>query len=119
MFCPNCGKPVKDNDNFCRYCGSGLDFEQKQENNVPQMSENSASYIEDYRQPQQHNKEKFVVHHYDQTQENLAEKKEEEKLPYADGEELVLYDIKKHVMALFWPICLTPVFFIYFWFIFW
>ena len=59
-----------------------------------------------------------MVHHYDQTQENLAEKKEEEKLPYADGEELVLYDIKKHVMALFWPICLTPVFFIYFWFIF-
>lgn len=118
MFCPNCGKPVKDNDNFCRYCGSGLDFEQKQENDVPQMPENSASYIEDYRQPQQYNQEEFVVHHYDQTQENLAEKKEEEKLPYADGEELVLYDIKKHVMALFWPICLTPVFFIYFWFIF-
>lgn len=120
MFCPNCGKPVKENDNFCRYCGSSLNFEPKQENNEPsQTVDNTASYIEDYRQPQQANREEFVVHHYDQPQEVMtAEKKVEEKLPYADGEELVLYDIKKHVMALFWPICLTPVFFIYFWCIF-
>lgn len=115
MFCSNCGKPVKENDNFCRYCGSSLNSESKQENNVTHIHDNAASYIEDYRQPQQGNQEEFVVHHYEQPQGNLAEKKEEEKLPYADGEELVLYDIKKHVMALFWPICLTPVFFVYFW----
>ena len=24
MFCPNCGKKVLKNDNFCRYCGSSL-----------------------------------------------------------------------------------------------
>lgn len=24
MFCPNCGKEVKENDNFCRFCGSNL-----------------------------------------------------------------------------------------------
>lgn len=24
MFCPNCGKETKENDNFCRYCGCDL-----------------------------------------------------------------------------------------------
>ena len=24
MFCPNCGKQIKDYDNFCRYCGIDL-----------------------------------------------------------------------------------------------
>lgn len=27
MFCPNCGKEVKENDNFCRYCGHNLQEE--------------------------------------------------------------------------------------------
>ena len=27
MFCPNCGKQVKENDKFCRYCGYKLDEE--------------------------------------------------------------------------------------------
>lgn len=120
MFCPNCGKPVKENDNFCRYCGSSLNFEQKQDNPQSQISENTASYIEDYRQPQMPEQEEFVVHHYEQPQASVTDQKAREKveLPYANGEEFVLYDIKKHVMALFWPICLTPVFFVYFWCIF-
>ena len=45
-------------------------------------------------------------------------KKEEYKLPDENAEELVLFDIKKHWMALFWPIVMTPVFFVYFWTIF-
>lgn len=24
MYCPNCGKEIKENDNFCRYCGIDL-----------------------------------------------------------------------------------------------
>ena len=35
-----------------------------------------------------------------------------------EGEELVLYEIQKHWMSLFWPVFLTPLFFIYFWIIF-
>ncbi len=27
MYCPNCGKEVKENDNFCRYCGINLHSE--------------------------------------------------------------------------------------------
>ncbi len=82
MFCPNCGKQIKDSDNFCRYCGNDL------RNEVSTCETAGESDIEEY------------------------------KLPEDDGEELVLYDIKKHWMALFWPVVLTPVFFIYFWTVF-
>lgn len=82
MFCPNCGKQIKDSDNFCRYCGNDL------RNEVLTCETAGESDIEEY------------------------------KLPEDDGEELVLYDIKKHWMALFWPVVLTPVFFIYFWTVF-
>ena len=88
MFCPNCGKQIKDYDNFCRYCGTDL-------RNEVQISE--------------------PVRHAE-TQEHKD--KEEDKLPADDAEEFVLYDVKKHWMALFWPVILTPVFFIYFWTVF-
>ena len=57
----------------------------------------------------------YVVHHYNQHPEPIEP---EYELPNEDSEELVIYDVKKHWMALFWPIFLTPVFFLYFWFIF-
>lgn len=88
MFCPNCGKQIKDYDNFCRYCGTDL-------RNEVQISE-----------PVRHTE---IQEHTD---------KEEYKLPADDAEEFVLYDVKKHWMALFWPVILTPVFFIYFWTVF-
>lgn len=28
MFCPNCGKEIKEYDNFCRYCGADLRVEE-------------------------------------------------------------------------------------------
>ena len=89
MFCPNCGKQIKDSDNFCRYCGTDL------------RNEISSS------EP---------VRHYDENTQKTDN--DEYKLPGDDTEELVLYDVKKHWMALFWPIVLTPVFFVYFWVIF-
>ncbi len=102
MFCPNCGKQIKDNDNFCRYCGSDLRV------NVEDFSAN--------------NNQEYVVHHYqpEKMEYNHQPNNDEPeyKLPDENSEELVLCDIKKHWMALFWPVVLTPVFFIYFWFIF-
>ena len=93
MFCPNCGKQVKDFDNFCRYCGADLKNDQ--------CDEKTKAADEEY-----------IVQHYNEPE---AQKYE---FPPDNGEELVLYDVKKHWMALFWPVFLTPVFFIYFWVIF-
>ncbi len=97
MFCPNCGKQIKDYDNFCRYCGIDL----KNDNF-----------------PQEQVKEEFVEKTVHPELEKSDEAKKEYTLPDDNAEELVLYDIKKHWMALFWPIVMTPVFFIYFWTIF-
>lgn len=95
MFCPNCGKQIKDEDNFCRYCGCDLRADVViDKNSQPDIA------------PEPH-------------VQGIADIKDsqEDSLP-EDMEELVLYDVKKHWMALFWPIVLTPVFFIYFWNIF-
>ena len=81
MYCPNCGKQIKKDDNFCRYCGVNL----KTENKEPKVETTI---------------------------------KETPQEPIYEGEELVLYEFQKHIMALFWPIFLTPLFFIYFWVIF-
>lgn len=97
MFCPNCGKQIKDYDNFCRYCGIDL----KNDNF-----------------PQEQVKEEFVEKTVHPELEKSDEAKKEYTLPDDNAEELVLYDIKKHWMALFWPIVMTPVFFVYFWTIF-
>ncbi len=91
MFCPNCGKPVKDFDNFCRYCGADLKIEIVEKKPEPVRVE---PIKQEYEIPQEY------------------------KLPPENSEELVLYDVKKHWMALFWPIFMTPIFFIYFWVIF-
>ena len=98
MFCPNCGKQIKDSDNFCRYCGADV-----RNTEIKDISENDNEY---------------VVHRYDSDESQISKTINEYKLPDDDAEELVLYDIKKHWMALFWPVILTPVFFIYFWIIF-
>ena len=92
MFCPNCGKQVKDNDNFCRFCGVSLN-----ENDRVVTIEK----FEPDEEPQEKNTE-------------LAK----EDFPPDEMEELVLYDVKKHMLALFWPIVMSPVFFIYFWKVF-
>lgn len=84
MFCPNCGKQIKDTDNFCRYCGADVRNEGFEESEKIKYTVSEKIY----------------------------------KMPAQSDEELVLYDVKKHWMSLFWPVFLTPVFLIYFWVIF-
>lgn len=103
MFCFRCGKQIKEDDNFCRYCGADLrtEFEPNHES-VQQVVEE-------------------IVHANDSENNRVileVKKAEESQTPVYAGEELVLYDIKKHWMALFWPAFLTPLFLVYFWVIF-
>ena len=91
MFCPKCGKQVKDEDNFCRYCGAGLQEEEFHDEKV------DTDKVED-----------VVVSHEEETYSVVED----------NSEEFVLCDLKKHIMALFWPIVMTPIFFLYFWNIF-
>jgi membrane protein YdbS with pleckstrin-like domain len=101
MFCPNCGKQIKEDDNFCRYCGTDLRLESN-DKSVEQI-------VEEVVKENKTDNEKIIVE---------VKKTEEQKQPIYTGEELVLYDIKKHWMALFWPAFLTPLFLVYFWVIF-
>ena len=99
MFCPHCGKPVNDEDNFCRYCGSNL---------KSQSTKSGAdAFIE-----------RVIKNHPLEAQETHPMEEQSQISEKALKEELVLYEIKKHWMALFWSIFLTPLFFIYFWVIF-
>ena len=96
MYCSNCGKPVKEKDNFCRYCG----------NNLRAQDDEFAIQTATEEVVNESNDDNLI------TEEKILDE------PFYDGEELVLYDFKKHWMALFWSAFLTPVFFIYFWTIF-
>ena len=94
MYCPNCGKTIKDYDNFCRYCGADLREEPDNQEIITKIN-----------------------------RENEIKKEEEENvknidIPHDNGEELVLFDVKKHWMSLFWSAFFTPIFFSYFWNIF-
>jgi len=101
MFCFRCGKQIKEDDNFCRYCGADLRTESN--------SEPIGQIVEEVVKENETDSEKIIV---------AVKKSEEQKQPIYEGEELVLYDIKKHWMALFWPAFLTPLFLVYFWVIF-
>lgn len=94
MYCPNCGKTIKEYDNFCRYCGADLrENADKQEVIINSYNENEIK-----------NDEKADIQIVDLASDN--------------GEELVLFDVKKHWMSLFWSVFFTPIFFSYFWNIF-
>lgn len=107
MFCPNCGKRINDYDNFCKYCGHDLRndrIESYTENNifsspdVPFQKTDYADYSPIIPAP-------------------VVEEKQEEIQPQTvdEDEEIVVYEIKKHYMALFWPCVFSPVFIAYFW----
>lgn len=97
MFCPKCGKPVHEEDNFCRFCGNRLvsKLEEPEEIVLPKTA------------PEKIKPAKIIEPSHAEQVETVS-----------DDEELVLYIAKKHFMAMFWPIFLTPFFLIYFWNIF-
>lgn len=110
MFCPNCGKQTKDEDNFCRYCGCDLRIEETA----------AESYIEHTDSEILEEDEQALSEIFDEepdTKEIEEENDEDETFDDIE-DELVLYDVKKHWMSLFWPAFLTPVFLAYFWNIF-
>lgn len=88
MYCPNCGKEIDDSYNFCKYCGANLKADIKQKN--PEPDEN-------------------------QSIENANAYNDE---IFDTEEEFVLFEVKKHWMALFLPSFMTPIFLYYFWNIF-
>lgn len=99
MFCPNCGKEVKETDNFCRYCGQSLSQDvQKSELFETREPVISKPVREKVQEPQQ--EEGF------------------EQIFDDSVEEVVLYEVKKHWMNFVVPAFLIPLFFVYFWFIF-
>lgn len=107
MFCPNCGKRINDFDNFCKYCGHDLRndrVESYTENNI--YSNNDVPFQKtDY------------ADYSSITPAPVVEEKQEEEQSQtvSDDDEIVVYEIKKHYMALFWPCVFSPVFIAYFW----
>ncbi len=109
MFCPNCGKKVNDYDNFCKFCGHDL---REQEDNFSYNNEVSYEKNEDI---QEHKTSKISVYEDSDIITNVEKSQEiDEKSPDEENE-IVVYEIKKHYMALFWPIVFSPVFIAYFW----
>lgn len=106
MFCPNCGKKINDYDNFCKFCGRELRetsyIETPDEEKIPlnQMRENFTVEIPSVMQVKDEPKTAII---------------EDDKIIENEDEEIVVYEIKKHWMSLFWPIILSPLCIAYFW----
>ena len=49
MYCPNCGKEVRENDNFCRFCGFDLknddDFIEEQPEKTTQNEPEKEKFV--------------------------------------------------------------------------
>jgi len=112
MFCPNCGKKVQDDDNFCKYCGKDLrDNPTQHPAETPQDSEveNRVAFepvlepIEDNEFSANEVVGESSVEGFEEVEENF------------DDDEIVVYEIKKHFMAMFWPCVFSPIFITYFW----
>lgn len=100
MFCPNCGKKINDYDNFCKFCGR--DMRAKETESYIETSENE----DDIKMPVFENSDVIT---------KTEPKIEVEEEDGDDTEEIVVYEIKKHYMSLFWPCVFSPIFLAYFW----
>lgn len=69
MYCPNCGKSIKEYDNFCRYCGVNLREEEKEEIQIKSYSDNEI------------------------IKDEVCQVKKVD-IPQDNGDELVLFDVK-------------------------
>ncbi len=110
MFCPNCGKKVNDSDNFCKFCGHDL----REQEEIQAAEEH-----EDYKMPKiSVYQDTDIITGVEAAKETAAKTEAETEDDYdnnSNDDEIVVYEIKKHYMALFWPIVFSPVFVAYFW----
>ena len=105
MFCPNCGKKVNDIDNFCKFCGYDL-----RDDRVENYAEQSAIYNENTPVERQ------IFGDYREVKTQAEpEAVRQDVIQVNEDEEIVVYEIKKHYMALFWPCVFSPIFIAYFW----
>ena len=105
MFCPHCGKKVNDIDNFCKFCGYDL-----RDGRVENYAEQSAIYNENTPVERQ------IFGDYREVKTQAEpEDVRQDVIQVNEDEEIVVYEIKKHYMALFWPCVFSPIFIAYFW----
>lgn len=105
MFCPHCGKKVNDGDNFCKFCGYDL-----RDDRVENYAEQSAIYNENTPVERQ------IFGDYREVKTQAEpEAVRQDVIQVNEDEEIVVYEIKKHYMALFWPCVFSPIFIAYFW----
>ena len=105
MFCPHCGKKVNDGDNFCKFCGYDL-----RDGRVENYAEQSAIYNENTPVERQ------IFGDYREVKTQAEpEAVRQDVIQVNEDEEIVVYEIKKHYMALFWPCVFSPIFIAYFW----
>ena len=110
MFCPNCGKKVNDYDNFCKFCGHDL----RDQEPVSDSDSNSYDY-QSYEIREEHKPSKISVYEDTDIITSVEQSNEIETENQNEENEIVVYEIKKHYMALFWPIVFSPIFIAYFW----
>lgn len=105
MFCPHCGKKVNDDDNFCKFCGYDL-----RDDRVENYAEQSVIYNENTPVERQ------IFGDYREVKTQAEpEAVRQDVIQVNEDEEIVVYEIKKHYMALFWPCVFSPIFIAYFW----
>lgn len=112
MFCPNCGKKVNDFDNFCKFCGHDL-----RESRTESYIESEQIRQETFCMPEAEERNSIVSVKQIEPEEIIKkdEKIDENDNEYDEENEIVVFEIKKHYMSMFWPCVFSPIFIAYFW----
>ncbi len=108
MFCPNCGKKVNEIDNFCKFCGHDLRETEDLQNS------DTDNHKSEYNKPETSLYEECQTSEVLTAAEDTIQTEQTDEAD-SDEEEIVVYEIKKHYMSLFWPVVFSPVFVAYFW----
>lgn len=113
MFCPNCGKKINDTDNFCKYCGKDLRENDADVDTVDAEFENQTE--EQPREVFETSDDVEIFPIADEENSSLKTIEKNDELQESEDEEIVVYEIKKHFMSMFWPCVFSPIFIAYFW----
>ena len=113
MFCPNCGKKINDTDIFCKYCGKDLRENDADVDTVDVQFENQTE--EQPREVFETSDDVEIFPIADEENSSLKTIEKNDELQESEDEEIVVYEIKKHFMSMFWPCVFSPIFIAYFW----